>query len=108
MSTEQMNDIVDERISMTVEQPCLFYSMPQAHANYLKACFDHSNRALLPRMKIWSLTGDKTVSFPIASYFFMQDDNIKRGGDHINFKLVHNVNHMVRCRLYLHARDAGN
>lgn len=96
MSPTDIREIVDERISATVEDPVMFLCMAQAHENYLKACFDPSTRARLPKMKVWNLTGDKTVSFPIVSYFLMQEDNTSRGGRYVNFKLIHGVNHLVR------------
>lgn len=67
----------------------------QLLANYRKACFDPEIRALLPKMKIWELAFDASITTCIFALWCIQDDNTAHGGDLVNFEVVHGANHFL-------------
>ena len=71
----------------------------QLLANYRKACFDPAIRVLLPKMKIWELAFDASITTCIMALWHIQDDNTAHGGDLVNFEVVHGANHFVNIFL---------
>ncbi|KAH9918264.1 Alpha/Beta hydrolase protein [Fomitopsis serialis] len=91
MSPEDRQEFVEE----VPEGPAMFCTMAQALAMYRRACFDRDVRARLPELKVWSLTGDVTPSFSIASFWTIQDEDKERGGGFVNYKMIPGVNHFM-------------
>ncbi|KAH9918268.1 Alpha/Beta hydrolase protein [Fomitopsis serialis] len=82
-----MEDVSESKIMVSVTS--------QSLAMFRKACFDPDVRARLPELKIWTLAGDATVSFAIASFWTIQDEDKERGSGFVNYKMIPGANHYV-------------
>lgn len=95
MSEAQVEKMVHQDCAWTSELPMLVNMQSQLRESYEKACFGQDVRRLLPRMKIWVITGDHTASFSLNAHFKMEADNARSGGGHLKFRIVPGGNHFV-------------
>lgn len=104
MSAEQRKLIIDD--SVLVDQLYFAHCSPQARADFQKACYDPTIKALLPNMKIVWVSGDKTTASIITTYYSLLEEEEKRGGGTIDFKTIPGGNHFVSfLRRVFHVRS---
>ncbi|KAL6307568.1 hypothetical protein BKA93DRAFT_815892 [Sparassis latifolia] len=60
-----------------------------------EARFDRATRAVVPKMGVWAVVGDSTLSTCILAWWTMQDEDAGNGGGFINFKMTEGVNHLI-------------
>ncbi|TFY61620.1 hypothetical protein EVJ58_g4398 [Rhodofomes roseus] len=92
MTAEELEQMLDQSVA---EMPGMFCSTAQALVNTRKACFDNTNRALLPHMKVSHIVGSCSASFAIPGRWSLEDDDQANGGGRINFVMISGVNHFV-------------
>ncbi|TBU50255.1 hypothetical protein BD309DRAFT_498107 [Dichomitus squalens] len=95
MSEDEIVRIFTEFPLSSSDLPFIIACQQQIKACYKKACFDEDIRGLMPNMKIWVFSGDRTLPFSLPAYWAMEDDNDARGGGYLHFRIVHNVNHFA-------------
>ncbi|KAF9801423.1 hypothetical protein IEO21_10112 [Rhodonia placenta] len=95
MSDEQIAEIVYQPPASTSDMLFMIRFSEQLLASHRKACFYENLRQLVPRMKIWALTGDSTASFSLPAFWALQEEDEAVGGGRINFKIVKGVNHFM-------------
>ncbi|GBE88503.1 hypothetical protein SCP_1303190 [Sparassis crispa] len=92
MTAEDITELIDDSV---FEGPNLFLLMPQHLAAFRKARFDRATRAVVPKMGVWAVVGDSTLSTCILAWWTMQDEDAGNGGGFINFKMTEGVNHLI-------------
>lgn len=97
MTPAEHDRLVYEPPAAGVDSLYMFALTGQFLNNYRKACFDQNLKSLLPKMKVWMVTGDATASFSIVSLWAIQDDDAQRGGNNVNYKVLPGTNHFVSC-----------
>ena len=95
MSQDDISNIVEASPYQTFDLPFALNFLPQLHAIYETATFDKTIRARLPRMQIWQITGDATVSFCLAALWSIEDDDKAHGGNNVNYKMLPGMSHFV-------------
>ncbi|EMD39248.1 hypothetical protein CERSUDRAFT_47214 [Gelatoporia subvermispora B] len=68
---------------------------PQLPASYRKACYDPQVRSSFPRLKVWEICGEATLSHCWVAYWAIEDDNTTHGGDMVHFKVIDRANHFM-------------
>ncbi|KAI0313213.1 hypothetical protein OF83DRAFT_572960 [Amylostereum chailletii] len=69
---------------------------PRALEVYRRVCFDAGARALVPRMRVRVVYGEKTVAFCVAGPWSIEEDDEARGGGFVESRRIPGVNHFMQ------------